>query len=392
MTVFTCIAAGGNWSNNATWGGAGHPVAGDTAQLSALTGGNTVTVDVTSACAVLDCTGSAGTLAFGNQNLTVTGGVTLAGTLSAGTGTLSLTGSQTLTSNGITFPGKLTINATNITETLVGNWVNTGLVTIGNIGPITVNSTTSETLTCNGGLTSSGTGSLSGTAKVIFGGGTITAALFIANNVDINCSTLTISNLFYKTGTLTYVAGTITTTGSTLSLSAACTLNTNGMTWNNVVLSVNATTTITLTSALTCSGTFGTTSTGGSITMAGSFNISCANLSFFHTNSGLTQTFVVGTTITVTNSINVAGDPSGGTMTIKSGTPSSSAFLKYQGTPGNSRALGAIITDIDASGGNTVYDYFGTLLRTVNITNITSPGGGGTPVLQSGIIQGLGAI
>ena len=55
MAIYTAIAAGGNWSNPATWGGTGvqYPHAGDTAIINATMTG-TVTVNVTSACEVLN--------------------------------------------------------------------------------------------------------------------------------------------------------------------------------------------------------------------------------------------------------------------------------------------------------------------------------------------------
>lgn len=128
MAIYTAIAAGGNWSNNATWGGGGHPVAGDTAIIDATMTG-TVTIDVSSACAVLNCAGNGGTLALGNSVLTVSGNVTLGGTITAGTATLVITGTSTITSNGVSLPCKVNLSAS-VTFTLVGNFVCTSTLSV----------------------------------------------------------------------------------------------------------------------------------------------------------------------------------------------------------------------------------------------------------------------
>jgi hypothetical protein len=74
MAIYTAVAAGGNWSNTATWGGGGYPIAGDTATLNATSGN--VTIDVDSACAIVECTGYTGTLTM-NANMITTGLVRL---------------------------------------------------------------------------------------------------------------------------------------------------------------------------------------------------------------------------------------------------------------------------------------------------------------------------
>ena len=40
MATYTAILAGGDWNTNATWGGTGHPVAGDTANITNVTSSN----------------------------------------------------------------------------------------------------------------------------------------------------------------------------------------------------------------------------------------------------------------------------------------------------------------------------------------------------------------
>lgn len=81
---------------------------------------------------------------------------------------------------------------------------------------------------------------------------------YLRNNLTINTAgTITISGLVhYNTGTLTYTAGTVVVTGSTLRINASTTLNTNGMSWNN--LDTNGTLTVTLGSDLTVAGQLST--------------------------------------------------------------------------------------------------------------------------------------
>lgn len=379
-TVYTAVAAGGNWSADATWGGGGHPIAGDTANIDATMTG-TVTIDAASACSVLNLTGNGGTLAFGNNNLTVTSGVTLGGNITAGTGTLIINGSQTLTSGGITFPGKLTFSI-NGTVTLSGNWINTGLVT-NSTSTLTLNKTTAETITCNGGFTVSG--NITGTAKIILGGGTLSRTIGgIKNSLDFNGNVTVSGTIYYDTGTMTYVSGSVTTTGSELLIQLAATLNTDGIIWNDIKTISNSFT-LTLSSDLTLSGTlqFGT----GSTVLAGSYNISCATLRILSTAAGHTITLVSGSTITVTDGLYINGGDTL-TTTIKSSVASSPANLIFSGTTSNCVVFLSTFTDIDASGSSQGIDnwYGGTLTRTTNITNRTSADIGGTSSDVFGII------
>ena len=124
-----------NWNSNTSWSTVSassatnsgtYPVAGDTANFTSGSIGGTV--NVASACAVLNMTGFASTLTGSTFNLTVSGGTTLQGafagwttgnivssgggvTLAATcTGTafpiLDITGAQTLTSGGFIWPGR----------------------------------------------------------------------------------------------------------------------------------------------------------------------------------------------------------------------------------------------------------------------------------------------
>lgn len=97
-TVYRSNAHSGNWSSDdGTWvtgdGGtthANHPVAGDTVYLTVNSGN--LSVNANSACAILNCTGYAGTLTFtSSYTLTTTGNVTfVSGMTTSGTGTITL--------------------------------------------------------------------------------------------------------------------------------------------------------------------------------------------------------------------------------------------------------------------------------------------------------------
>ena len=126
-------------------------------------------------------------------------------------------GAQTLTSN---------LNCLNFTMAGATN------VTINNSG---------GNIYISGNLSHNTANILSGTASInLIGTGTWShiSTGSINNNLNINTSgTLTIgTNVYYSTGTITYIQGDINTSGSTLNIALATTLNTSGITWNNVSL------------------------------------------------------------------------------------------------------------------------------------------------------------
>ena len=324
-------------------------------------------------------TANGGTLAFGDFVLTCTGNVTLGGSITAGTGGLTIAGTSTLTSGGVTFPGNLVFSGSN-TKTLVGNWINTGLVTNATAN-CTFNKTTTETLTCNGGLTVAGY--MNGTASIIIGGtGGILSSSGVGfiNNLTFNCVSATVSGVFsYRAGTMTYTAGTITTTGSTLKLtgSGSCVLDTDGIVWNNISIASNSVT-YTLASDLTCSDTLSFLD-GVGVTFLGAYNIACGT---FRVDKMLTPTniiFAAGQTLTITDAISLVASPNY-LITFTSSVASTSTYLNYTGTAANCKICGIIFTDVDASGSAQVIDnwYGGTLTRTTNIVNRTSADIGGT--------------
>lgn len=374
MAIYTAIAAGGNWSSNVTWGGTGHPVAGDTAIIDATMVG-TVTVDAAAACAVLNCTNNGGTLAFGNYQITVTGNVTLGGALTAGTGGLKITGASNMTSNAITFPGAVQF-AYNGTVVLVDNWVITGLMS-STTNAITINRTDSThgNISVAGGLTI--TQGMAGTSVITMTGGIWSGAggsglknsLIFAGNVTVSGS------VAYADGTITYTSGTITVSGSTLSIGDSCTLNTNGMTWNTVLGKFSLT--ITLTSNLACGILVNASPRVTTLTGA---DVTCTDL-YNYVGGG--YVFQAGMTVNVTHGIVFNGQkPYTGSYqtSMVSGTPSTHAHLVFSGAAADCQVYDAVITDIDASGSAQVIDswYSEALTRVTNITNRTSADIGGS--------------
>lgn len=196
-----------------------------------------------------------------NAVLTIAGNWTYVNTYTiAGTSGITISATSTITSNGTTWSNNLTFSGSN-TKTLVGNLTVTGTFATsgGTSGSTVVNATTTETLTI-GGLTVQG--AISGTADIYLTGGTWSASSAsptVNSNLFINGNVTFSGNIYKSNNTLTYLSGTVTTTGSTLNIGASTTLNTNGINWNN--LTTTSTNTITLTSNLTIGGLLNITAT-----------------------------------------------------------------------------------------------------------------------------------
>ena len=308
MAVRTIAAGGGNWNATATWMEGIVPVLGDTV-FAAVTSGQ-LTVNVASACTSIDFTNYTNTLTM-NATLSVGGNVTLVAAMTiAGTGTLSITAFATITSNGKTWPGALTVWAG--AAVLGDNWTVTGLVTTTTNTNLSTNS-----ITCNGGIKNNG-GTAVGTCIIKLGGGTWTGSSVnnIRNPFQFVGDCTVSGNVSFNNNTMTWVSGTITTTGSTLNVqSAATTLNTSGMTWSNVRLT--SAITITLTSNLNLSDTLvlGTTAStttingntinvGNGIAMGGTTTIITGT-----TNIKITGGTITGISTTqLRNNLEIAGD------------------------------------------------------------------------------------
>jgi hypothetical protein len=280
---------------------------------------------------------TAGTLTISGEARYSTGTLTYtAGTVDSSAGTLRCTAASTLNTGGmtwtnVTLTGTQTLSSnlnvsdiTRITGTTTfvntGRFTQTGTLDISGtcaftlINNITVLNTFSSTnagsvaqtmtgfqIICNGGLYTSGAGgSVSGTTTILLNGtGTWTSAGVseqnaIRNNVTINTTgTITfVDYSYFNTGTLTYTAGTVVTTGSTLRCFASTTLNTNGISWSNIAFAG----TITLSSNLTVIDT----------TLFGAGVSTFVNTGRFTQTGALT--LVGSATVTLINNITVLGD------------------------------------------------------------------------------------
>jgi hypothetical protein len=229
-----------NWSLTDGGGATGAvPTATDDARFTANSG-NCTTNASARVCLTLVCTGYTNTLTL-TFNLSVGGSITLSNTMTiAGVSTLFIGTTGTITSNTCVIPrltigtsaaitvtcaddinvGNLNINGTSLTQTINSNSINvSGNLTLGiSTQIVTVVGTTTINLVGTGTYSQANT---SGNLR---------------NNLNINTAgTITFNtNLAYQTGILTYISGTVVTTGFALNLTGNSSLDTSGMTWNQV--------------------------------------------------------------------------------------------------------------------------------------------------------------
>lgn len=280
-----------------------------------------------------------------NLNLDFTLSTNIVFTYTAGTVThtgLVTLSSTTLNTNGMSFQNGATINVSN-TTTLTSDVTFTGSFTIPSSLP-TINPA-GRNVYIGGSFTNNNTGGtppglanlvMNGTGNVI---GTSTFAL--TNPLIINTSgTITFSGSISWLRTLTFTAGTIVSTGSTISCNSSSTFTINGTGFN---LS-----TFTTSSSATFAGTEGFT--------IGTFTAQTA---------GTTQTFSSGDTYTITTALNLLGTVASA-LTFKSSSSGSQATVNLNF--GASLDVGHVTaTDINSSGGRTIWVYKGTIgAQTVN--------------------------
>ena len=233
------------WNTAANWSLGTVPTVSD---------GHVTTFDATSpscsmggsrSCNNIDFTGYTNTLTMSTNTLAVAGNITLdTGMIISGTGRIEATATGSITSNGFSWPNDFRFSGGVLTtKTLIGDLtINGALLVAGGL----INKTTSEILIANNGQTISG--SCQGSADIYLKAGTWTATTgnsIIQNNLFLDGGSITISGtVYYGTGTLRYLGGTITTTGSTLRIEIDCTINTSGMVWGTVFVTSSLTLTI----------------------------------------------------------------------------------------------------------------------------------------------------
>lgn len=152
---------------------------------------------------------------------------------------------------------------------------------------VTINTSLSKTITATAGLTVASP--ISGTAKIILTGGTWSGSSSLANSLDLNGNVTISGSVSYGGGTLTYVSGTVVTTGSTLNLVNYCALDTRSIRFNNVSSNIgyNGSFYVTLFSDLYIDGFLSLTSGGGTSTVRYNLKFNQNTSEVIYLNGGL---------------------------------------------------------------------------------------------------------
>ena len=343
MAIITISNTGGNWNDTATWIGGVVPTSADDVIATVLSG--PLNLNTTAVAKSVDFTNYVNTLSLTSGTLSIAGNLTFStGMTITGTSvTFAFNANATWTSNGKTWTGNYIINTSTLTITLADNAIIGGNITHSSSGG--VHTFNGFTLSVNGNITASSGRTFTGTTKYIFSTTTtqtITVSGTFQSDIDINASgTVTFGTFNYNTGTLTYITGTVDTTGSTLNLSNAGTptLATNGISWNNITISTG--TIVTLTNALDVNGTFTYGSGGSGVTLNGSTATFAGNITASGTSdggstlSGTTNIIIDGTgtwshdstfNATITNNLTIN---TAGTLTLGSKVGYNTGTLTY---------------------------------------------------------------
>jgi len=305
-------------------------------------------------------------ISYGNSiNISATGNVTFgatftyqgtsftcntSATVNASSSTLVVESTATYDLNPITWQNIK--HSANATITLSSN-LNAGQFQM--IGYNGVYNGNSVNLT-NGIVLISGSGStISGTANFIVTGGTVAGTTGYSWATNLTLTTCTVTGTFqYLTKTLAYGSGTVVTTGSKLSVTSTCTLNTNGITWNNVTLFNNTV----LSSNLTVNGTLLLVN---NVTFSGSGVFTANTLSC--TTAGLTIVLVAAQNYVITNSLVLTGS-AGNDIIFKSTTTTKAQLTLNSGATQSVSYVNAQY--IDSSLGLGIHNKNGILSNTIN--------------------------
>ena len=308
----------------------------------------------------------AGTEVRGDFTINTGGTITQVGTFEIYNGTLSKTSGTLVVNTGsilyLRNNSKFNLSSTTFKKIIFADTTNTllsdancdeavlGVTAINGLFNINVNTLLNVVTDC------------SGTASfVLQNSPTWSGAGILKNNLTIkSTATPTISGTVkYDTGTLTNEVGSIvTTTGSTLSIAASVTLNTNGINWNNVTITTG---TATLNSLLTVNGTLSVGS-AGNVTFAGTHGFTYNTFSCI--TAGRTINLTAGITYLGTNSLIVTGTSGSKVLFVSTSGTVKAIFNLQNGATQSVTNCNA--TRIDSSGGQTIYTSEGTLTDTIN--------------------------
>ena len=332
----TIADGGGNYDSIGTWVEGAVPTSSDDVVATATS--DQLTVNVASAALSVNFTGYTNTLTM-DATLTVSGDVTLVSAMTiAGSSELIVDATATLTSNTKTWPNALTLKGTNATPTstftLADNWTVSGTLTLGQASFSPTTTINGFAINASGSLTIAGDGgggqSVTGTTNIVLNGTGIwsSSGEALGNNLTINTAgTITISgSVGYQTGTFTYTAGTVVTTGSTVTfgksnnVSDTTAISMSGITWNNLVLQVGCTlpSGFSLNGNLTLMGAPSSTFTlSSNITVPGTLTLGQSSYNPTTTINGFTIN--AGGSLTV-GAVNPSGGVTGTTNIVLNGT------------------------------------------------------------------------
>jgi len=364
---FTNGAGGNTWNTAGNWSLGSIPTVSD---------GHVTTFDGTSpnctmggarSCNAIDFTGYTNTLTMGTNTLTVAGNVTLdTGLLISGSGAMTINATSTITSNGRSWPNNMNWTGGSTTKTLSGDFTISGTLTV-SAGQQTLAQTSAEILNVNG-LTIGTASRISGTSVIVIKSGTWTcgSSASVGTNLKFDGNITVSGTVEFGSETLTYVSGTITTGTSILSLTMSCTLDTNGISWYDILFSQSGQT-YTINSLLTATNQIDNTQVG-TYTFTGTAGFICKNLIITATGAS-TITLKDGITYTIESLFEAYLSRLGSHVQFTSshGTNKTNLTLKF----GNICKCSADFTRVDASGGRTIRTFNGTITDCVNVVSIT---------------------
>lgn len=303
-----------------------------------LYGNQNSTISATISCLSLTITAGYTATMTHNAILTIAGSwTTHSGFTIAGSSIISFSANGTWTSGGKTWPNGLKVTGASTVHTISGDLVILGTFNISGTNTV-INKTTTETFSAAGFNNSSGSANTStGTITLILTGGSWTCtSASVRSSFPINIQgDVTIGTIVgISNTTLTYISGTVITTGSSLSLQLAMSVNTSGIIWNAIQTSFLSTV-ITLTSDLACVS-FTANSNNITLNKTGSETLTCSgglgvNDAIFGTAKIILTggTWSGSSTTGVSNNLDIQGNvtisgnvyKNGGTITYVSGTP-----------------------------------------------------------------------
>ena len=336
MAIRTISSTGGFYNAPTAWLEGVVPTSVDDVVSTSTSG--PLTVNVFSAAKSIDLSQYANILTMNN-------GITISGSFSLGNGfTISgtygvvINSSGSLRSYGKTWSNELVFSGTSTTFTLIDDWVVDSLRYSTTNGSIST--TNGKTITASNGLTIATTAQVVGTTKIILTGGTWshTSTGRISMPIDLNGNVNFGSNIYSGGGTISYVSGTINTTGNTFSIQTGTLglVNTNSIDFNNFTV------------------------TGTSVMNGSDFNL-LSNLTISSGLSGTSTIVIKGTssqtwTSTAYLSNNLTINKSSGTFSVSGIVYYQSGTISYIGgsvsTTNSTLNIGPGLTTINTNGLN----------------------------------------